>query len=242
MFTTDKSDKKTALARRLPLVLILLAAIVGFLTLRDTLSFEALAANRERLLAFRDAHFVLSALGFMAVYVCIVALSLPGATVATLTGGFLFGLFPGVVFNVTAATVGATLLFLAARMGGGDRLAARLDASEGRVRRLRDALKENEIPVLFLIRLVPVVPFFVANLLPALVGVSAGRFVFTTFFGILPGALVYTSVGAGLSEVFARGERPDLGLLFEPHVLLPLLALVALAALPIVVHHVRKGR
>lgn len=238
---TDMTDpEKSTLARRLPLILILAVAAIGAFTLRDTLSFETLAENRERLLAFRDANYALTVLGFMATYVVIVSFSLPGATIATLTGGFLFGIFPGALFNVTAATIGATAIFLAARMGGGERLSARFDASEGRVRKLHDALKENEMSVLFLIRLVPAVPFFVANLLPALVGVSLSRFVFTTFFGIIPGGVVYTWVGAGLGEVFERGETPDLGIIFEPQILAPLLALCALAALPIVVRAFRK--
>lgn len=234
MSDMSRSDRG-GLARRLPLAVILAAAAIGAFALRDHLSFEALAENRERLLALRDAHYLATALAFMAAYVLIVALSLPGATVATLTGGFLFGVFPGALFNIVAATAGAAAIFTAAKLGAGDRLAARLDASEGRVRRFREALRENELSVLFLIRLVPAVPFFVANLLPALVGVPLGRFVFTTFFGIIPGTVVYTWVGAGLGEVFARGGRPDLGILFEPQILLPLVALCALAALPILV-------
>lgn len=231
---------KRGLARRLPLIVILIVAVIGAFTLREHLTFETLAENRERLLAFRDANYALSLAGFLAAYITIVAFSLPGATVATLAGGFLFGVFPGAFYNVTAATIGAAAIFLAARAGAGERLSARLDASEGKVRRLREGLRENELSVLFLLRLVPAVPFFVANLLPALVGVSLSRFVFTTFFGIIPGAIVYTSVGAGLGEVFARCGTPDLGILFEPRILLPLLALCALAALPIVVRALRR--
>lgn len=231
---------KRGLARRLPLIVILIVAVIGAFTLREHLTFETLAENRERLLAFRDANYALSLAGFLAAYITIVAFSLPGATIATLAGGFLFGVFPGAFYNVTAATIGAAAIFLAARAGAGERLSARLDASEGKVRRLREGLRENELSVLFLLRLVPAVPFFVANLLPALVGVSLSRFVFTTFFGIIPGAIVYTSVGAGLGEVFARGGTPDLGILFEPRILLPLLALCALAALPIVVRALRR--
>ncbi|RAP39754.1 hypothetical protein BYZ73_18865 [Rhodovulum viride] len=240
--TTETPQTRPTRARHLPLIAIAAVAVVGALTLRDQLGFEALAAHREALIALRDANYAGAALGFMLAYVAIVAFSLPGATVATLAGGFLFGVFPGVLFNVTAATLGAVLIFLAARWGLGDRLAARLDASEGRVAALREGLRENELSVLFLIRLVPAVPFFVANLLPALVGVSAGRFAVTTFFGIMPGALVYTWVGAGLGEVFARGERPDLGIVFEPQVLGPLLGLAALAALPIVLRALRRRR
>ena len=165
--TEITETEKPNLVRRLPLILIAVVAVMGAFTLRDQLSFGALAAHRDTLIAFRDANYAGTAIVFMAAYVLIVAFSLPGATVATLAGGFLFGVFPGVVFNVTAATIGAVLIFLAARWGLGDQLAARIDASEGRVKRLREGLRENELSVLFLIRLVPAVPFFLANLIPA---------------------------------------------------------------------------
>lgn len=220
--------------RHLPIAVIAAVAITGVLVLRDSLSFEALATHRETLVALRDAHFWLSSAAFVAAYVAIVAFSLPGALVASLTGGFLFGLFPGTLYNLLGATIGASLLFAAARAGPGEALARRIDASEGRVRRLRDGLLRNQVPVLLLMRLVPAVPFFVANLLPALVGVRFAVFAATTFVGILPGALVYTWIGAGLGEVFARGERPDLSIVFEWHVLGPILGLCLLAALPLV--------
>jgi uncharacterized membrane protein YdjX (TVP38/TMEM64 family) len=238
---TVTAAPKTRTALRLaPLIVILAVGIAGAIAFGDRLTFEALAANRERLVAFRDGNFALAAAAFVTAYAAIVAFSLPGATLATLTGGFLFGLFPGVLLNVTGATTGAALIFLAVRRGLGARLAARLDAAEGRVARLREGLRENELPVLFLLRLVPLVPFVVANILPALVGVSLGRFVLTTFLGILPAAAVYTWVGAGLSGVIARGEAPDPGILFEPQFLAPLLALAALAALPIVLRALRS--
>ena len=227
------------LARALPLVAIAAAAILGAVFLREHLSFEALATNREALIALRDAHYAASVAAFMAAYVAIVAFSLPGGTIATLTGGFLFATFPGVAYNVVAATVGATAIFAAARWGLGERLSARMDTGAGLVKRIKDGIDENQWSMLFLIRLVPVVPFFVANVVPALVGVPARRFVFSTFLGIIPAALVFTSVGAGLGEIFARGETPDLGIIFEPQVLLPILGLAALAALPIAIKAVR---
>jgi uncharacterized membrane protein YdjX (TVP38/TMEM64 family) len=235
---TDTQDPP-AWKRYAPLIAIGAVALVGALTLRDYLSFETLAANREALETFRDANYVLTAGVFMLAYVVIVGFSLPGATIATLTGGFLFGVFPGALFNVLAATVGATVIFLAARYGLGERLAAKMDASDGVVRKIKDGIDENQWSMLFLIRLVPAVPFFVANLVPALVGVPLYRFFVSTFLGIIPGGVVYTSVGAGLGEVFARGETPDLGIIFEPHILLPILGLCALAALPIVLKAVR---
>lgn len=228
--------------RRLPFLVILATAMIGAVALRDDLSFETLARHRDTLLAFRDTHYLTTALGFLAVYIGIVALSLPGGTVATLTGGFLFGLFPGVLYNVAGAGTGAVLVFLAARSGFGDALARKLDAAGGKAAKLQAALRQNEWSVLFLMRLVPLVPFFIANLVPAFVGTSLVRFAVSTFVGIIPGALVFTSVGSGLGEVFARGDAPDLGIIFTPPVLLPLLGLAALAALPMVLRAVKGGR
>lgn len=237
---SDMTDTpKSGFARNLPLIAILSVAAVGAFTLRDYLSFETLRDNREALLAFRDANYALTVGVFVLAYVTIVAFSLPGATIATLTGGFLFATFPGALFNVTAATIGAVLIFLAARWGLGERLAAKMEGSEGAVKKIKDGIDENQWSMLFLIRLVPAVPFFVANLVPALVGVPLRRFVISTFFGIIPGGVVYTSVGAGLGEVFERGETPNLGIIFEPQILLPILGLCALAALPIVIKAIR---
>ena len=167
--------------RLLPLLVILVVAAVGAFTLRDHLNFETLAANRETLAAFRDNHYLLAAIIFIAIYVVIVAFSLPGATIATLTGGFLFGVFPGALFNISAATFGAVVIFLAARWGLGEKLAAKMEGADGTIKKIKDGIDENQWSMLFLIRLVPAVPFFIANLIPALVGVSLWRFVVSTF-------------------------------------------------------------
>ena len=239
MADMTETPAKSPWLKRLPLLIILAVALLGAFFLRDYLSFETLAENREALLAFRDANYLATVAGFIAIYVVIVAFSLPGATVATLTGGFLFATFPGALYNVTAATLGAICIFQAARWGLGDRLAEKLEGSKGMAQKIKAGIDANQWEMLFLIRLVPAVPFFVANLVPAFVGVPLTRFAITTFLGIIPGAVVYTSVGAGLGEVFARGETPDLGVIFEPHILLPILGLCALAALPIVLKALR---
>jgi len=227
------------MTRYLPLLSIAVGAVAGWYFLSDYLSFEALRDNREALLAFRDANYLVMVAAYILLYVLIVAFSLPGATIATLAGGFLFGLFPGALYIVGSATIGAIVIFLAAKWGLGVSLSARMDASSGMVKRIKQGIAENELPMLFLIRLVPVVPFFVANLLPALVGVGLGRYAFTTFFGIMPGSVVYTWVGAGLGEVFAMGETPNLSIIFDPAILGPILGLCALALLPVVIKAVR---
>lgn len=239
MASTPNISEKSAFRKRLPLIVILLAAVLGFVFLRDYLSFQALSDNREALQAFRDDNYVVAVLAFIAVYVVIVAFSLPGAAIATLTGGFLFSTFPGFLFNVIGATIGATAIFMAVRLGFGDKLAAKMENSAGLVKKIKDGIDENQWSMLFLIRFVPAVPFFIANLVPALVDVPVRRFVISTFLGIIPGSVVYTSVGAGLGEVFERGETPNLGIIFEPHILLPILGLCALAVLPVLLKAVR---
>ena len=226
--------------RHLPLGLILAVMLFGAFAFRDLLTFDALAQHRSALLAFRDTHWLWASLGFVAAYAMIVALSLPGATIATLAGGFLFGLFPGVLYNVVGATLGAIGVFLAARAGLGADVAARVAARGGAAARLQGALQQNQWSALLTMRLVPVVPFFLANLLPAFAGIRLLPFALTTALGIIPGGLVFTSIGSGLGEVFARGETPDLGIIFSLPVLLPLLGLAALSALPMVIRALRR--
>lgn len=227
--------------RFLPLAALVLAAAAAFLLLRDQLTFEALRDHRATLLALREARPVVAAALFVAAYATVVALSLPGAALASLTGGFLFGVFPGTLYNVGAATLGALAVFGAVRMGLGAGWRDRLDHADGAVRSLVAGLRANEVPVLLSMRLIPAIPFFLANLVPAVLGVAPWRFAWTTFVGILPGGLVYTWVGAGLGEVFDRGETPDLTLLREPQVIGPLAALGLLALVPVAVRVLRRG-
>ena len=238
---TADAARPSGLARYLPIAAIAVVATLGFVFLGDYLSFDALAQNREALIEWRDGNYALAVATYIALYTAVVAFSLPGALIMTLAGGFLFGLFPGVFYIVSAATLGAIAIFLAAKMGFGDALQAKLDTKSGVIARMYEGLRENELSFLFLMRLVPAFPFFAANLVPALMGVSLRNFAFTTFFGIMPGSLVYTWVGAGLGDVFASGEAPSLGIIWEPHILGPILGLCALAALPVIIKQFRKG-
>ncbi|MGI3168875.1 TVP38/TMEM64 family protein [Pseudooceanicola sp. C21-150M6] len=227
------------LRRLAPLLVLAVLAIGAAVALRGELSYAALEARHAALAEYRDAHYGPSVLIFIGIYAAIVTLSLPGATVSTLTGGFLFGVWPGTLINMVAATLGASVLFVVLRAGLGRGLAARIEAGGGRVAEVKRGLDRNQWPMLFFIRLAPVIPFFVANVLPALLDVPLRRFVISTFLGILPGALIYTSVGAGLDRVLAEGGAPDLGLVFEPYVFLPLLGLAGLSLLPVILRRRR---
>ncbi|MGB1236003.1 MAG: TVP38/TMEM64 family protein [Planktomarina sp.] len=237
--TSTLASKKKGIARFLPIALIAVVAVAGFIFLKDYLNFQTLADNREALLGFRDDNYLLMLLIFVVVYAAVIAFALPGAAIASITGGFLFAVFPGTLINMVAATLGATATFMAARYGFGNAAAKKLEESDGVAGKIKKGFDENQWETLFLIRLLPIFPFFVSNLALSVVGVSLWRYVITTFLGILPGAVVYTWIGAGLSEVFARGETPDLGIIFEPHIIGPILGLCGLAVFPIILKAVR---
>jgi len=213
---------------------IVIIAIVGFTLLRDYLSYETLRNNHESLINFKNENYWVTVIIFIISYITLVTFALPGSPIASLTGGFLFGLAFGTFLNVTAAATGATLIFLAAKNGFGNKLTQRIDASEGSIRKIRDGIKRDEISYLFLIRLIPIIPFAVANLVPALFGVSLRNFFFTTYIGIIPGGLVFTWLGSGLSEVFKQNKEPNFSIIFEIYVIGPILCLCLLSFLPII--------
>ena len=220
-------------------ILVLVCVASGSYFLQGYLSFDSLREHRTVLIEFRDANYLAAVLVFVLVYTVFVAFSVPGGLILSLTGGFLFATFPGVIYNMFGATLGASAIFLAARWGFGAKLAVTLKNSEGLVKKIKDGVDENQWSMLFLIRLIPGVPFFLANLVPSFLDVPLRRFVISTFFGIFPGALVFTSIGAGLGDIFERGQIPDLAVLWEPHIILPILGLCLLSALPVLLKVLR---
>jgi uncharacterized membrane protein YdjX (TVP38/TMEM64 family) len=220
--------------RRVWIAAIILAVIAGLHLsgVGEVLTIDTLKAYRKVLLDLVQSHFFAAAAAYVAIYVLATALSIPGAVVLTLAGGFLFGAFYGAGLAVVGATIGATALFLIARnlMQGRtlDRLGAKAAALGERVR--NDAWS-----YLLVLRLVPLFPFFLVNIVPAFVGVRLKVFVLTTLVGIIPGTLVYALAGAGLGTVFDNGQDFSVGSVLTPQVLAALggLALLALVAIPI---------
>ena len=209
----------------------MIIAALGIIFLNEWISFEVLKENRDQISDFRDNNFALSIIIFWLLYVSITTLSLPGAAVASVSGGFLFGLGLGVIVNVTAASAGATLLFVLVRYGLKS-LSDNLNTNF--LSKVKNGLRYNQVSVMLILRLVPIVPFAFANILPALVGVRLFNFIWTTIIGIIPGGIVFTWIGVTVGEVFDRNETPNLELLFTPTILGPLLGVAALFLLPIV--------
>lgn len=199
------STKTNALRRYLPLValgaLMALAYAFGW---HKYLSLKTVGLNYDALKVFVADNWLLAALSYAAAYIAVVALSLPGGLIMTLTGGLLFGWLAGAILTVIAATVGATLIFLIAKSSFGETLAAKAGPW---VDKLRDGFKENALSYLLFLRLVPAFPFFAVNLAPALLGVPLSTYVIGTFFGIIPGTTAFSVAGAGLGSVIEAQNK-----------------------------------
>jgi uncharacterized membrane protein YdjX (TVP38/TMEM64 family) len=178
------------------IALLMVAAFAG--GLHEHLSFEALQAQKGVLLGYVGAHPVLSALAFVGAYIAAVALSLPIATALTLAGGFLFGKWLGALFVVSAATIGASIIFMVAKTSLGETLR---EKAGGLYKRIEGNMQDNAVGYLLFMRLVPLFPFFLVNIVPALFNVPLRVFVITTFIGILPGSFVYVNVGEQLGDI-----------------------------------------
>ena len=223
----------SALKRFAPLVVIVLALIAFFAFGGPKyVSLDALRENQDMLKAFVSQHYALAVGGFILLYATLVAISFPGAGFLSIFAGFLFGLVSGTFSVVIGATIGATIIFLIARSAFGTSLASKAGPF---MQKFEQGLKENELSYLFILRLVPVFPFFIVNIVPALFDVKLRNYVLSTFFGIMPGSLVYVSVGNGIGDALQAGQDVPLsGLMLRPAVLLPILGLIALSMIPVI--------
>lgn len=221
--------------RYVPIVLVVVGIVMFIATgAHEYLSFEALSRHRADLLQYAEAHAIASVLLFLLAYVVVVALSLPGGVWLTLAGGFVFGGWAAGLYVVFSASVGATLIFLAARYAFADLFRARVLSGGGSaLGKMEAGFRKNAFNYLLVLRLVPLFPFWLVNLVPALLDVRLHTYIVATFVGIIPGTFVYAHVGAGLGAVFESGSEPDLGVIFQPAVLLPILGLAALSLAPI---------
>ena len=224
--------------RRLAPAAILLLGLALFLLfgLERYFSFEMLSRHHAALAAWVAGHNLLAIVLFVLAYALVVAFSLPIAIIITPLGGFLFGVWLGAVLSVIGATVGSVAVFLAARSAFRDLFQAR---AGGMLARLEAGFRRDSFSYLLFLRLVPVFPFWLVNIVPALLGMKLPPYMLATLIGIIPAAFVYAGLGAGFSGLFDRGEAPDLTIIFEWRILLPLLGMAALALVPVLYTHLR---
>lgn len=222
----------TAQIRRfVPLAVMLALGFAAiYFDLHRSLTLDALRENRHALQNFVNENRVLSAAAFAAGYALVVALSFPGATILSVTGGFLFGVIVGGALIVLAATIGAILVFLVARSVIGDALRRRAGPF---LRRMEDGFRTNAFSYLLFLRLVPAFPFWVVNLVPPLLGVRLSVFGAATAIGIIPGTFVFAAFGSGLGNIFDAGGEIQPADILSPTLLAAFTGLGLLALLPI---------
>lgn len=242
--------------RLLPLAAVLVAAVAVYCAVgQGSLSLGTLIRHRETVDALVRDHTAAALLGYLGIYIVTVALSVPGATFLTLTGGFLFGVWIGAAASAVGATLGATVLFLVARTALGEPLLA---CAGPRAAELARGFREDAFSYLLFLRLVPAFPFFLVNLVPAFAGVRLAPFVAATALGVLPAAVVYSLAGTGLDSVITAQQKAfadclasgaaDCRLAFDardvltPQLIAALVALGLLALLPVLVRHLRARR
>ncbi len=230
----------STLRRFLPVAILLLGlALFLLLGLSRHFSFDTLSRNHAELTAWVAANGGLAALVFVIGYAVAIAFSLPIGMLVTPLAGYLFGPWLGAFLAIIGATLGAIAVFLAARTAFYDLFHARAGAA---LARFEEGFRRDSFSYLLFLRLVPLFPFWLVNIVPALLGMRLDRFALATLIGIIPGCVVYSSVGAGFGVLIDRGEMPDLGVIFQARVLLPLLGLAALALVPVVYTRLRSRK
>ena len=206
------------------LVLLIVCAVSAFFyfDLGQYLSLDALKRNRDQLRAFAELHDVASVILFILAYVIVAALALPGAVILTLAGGFLFGSILGTVWVNIGATTGSVCAFLVARYLLRDWVENKFGTWLGP---LQEGIARDAFHYLLTIRLIPIFPFFVVNLVSGLTRMNLGHYISATALGIIPGSFVYAYAGRQLGTIDSLKDIASLNVI-GAFVLLGLLALV----------------
>ncbi|RAH99406.1 TVP38/TMEM64 family protein [Acuticoccus sediminis] len=219
--------------------------------LNDYISLDAIIRNNERLREALEDNLAATVAAYLGIYALAVAVSFPGASLITIVGGFLFGAVLGTALTVVAATAGATVIFLAAKSSLGGVLRERA----GRfAQRFTEGFNENAFNYLLFLRLVPLFPFWLVNVAPAIFDVPLRVYVIATAVGIIPGTFAYTLVGDSLGGLIAAQERAnpgcadagtcqiELGALLTPGVIAAIVALSVAALIPVALKRWRKAK
>ena len=197
-----KTNEKFSLKRWLPLIGLVGAVIAAFASgVHKHLSLTAFAENRDFLTHFVSENLLLAVLAYLGIYALATTLSLPGGALLTLVGGFLFGWLIAGSLTVFAATAGAVFVFMIARSS----LGAFLTQKAGPfVQKLADGFNDDAFNYMMFLRLVPIFPFWLVNIAPALFNVKMRTYIITTFIGIIPGTFAIALLGSGLGSVIDK--------------------------------------
>ena len=185
-------------------------------------SVETLKAQQETLTAYVENNWLLAGIVYVTIYAIATLFMMPGALWITIAGGLMFGLVGGSIATVIGATLGASMLFFAAKTSVGDSLRK---IAGSYAEKARNEFHKSPLSYMFTMRLVPAMPFPVANIVPALLNARYRDYALTTAIGIIPGVVAYTWIGAGAADVFAKGD--DLNIASFASSLIPAFAALA---------------
>ena len=218
---------RTILVRALPLLALAALAVGLYRGGVDDVSLSNLQAHEQALRGFVAEHPVQFVVGYVLLYALATGSFVPLGLVLMLAGGFLLGPWVGAAAAVAGATGGALITYLAARFAAGGPLGRR--ARDGRLSKLADGFGENAFAYILTLRLIPLSPFGLVNLAAGVARAPIRAYLAATVLGSIPICLIYSHLGAGLGAVFAAGRQPDLSIMTEPRVLIPLLCLAGLS-------------
>lgn len=241
---SDANQKKSGsmLKRFLPVLFVLSGLAAGYAAgLHEYLSLSALAEQRDVLQTFVSENLILASAMYFFLYIAAVAFSFPAASILTIFGGFLFGWFLGGVLTAVGATIGAAILFKAAQTAFGDFLRDRAGPFAAK---LSEGFQKDAFSYMVILRLAPVFPFFVMNIVPALFKIPLRTYMGATIIGILPGTFAYTYLGQGVDSVLMAaaqsGQEASVSDLVTPEITIAFAALAAVATIPSIVRRFRN--
>lgn len=207
------------------LILLLILLAIVFSGGTQYLTLGALQENDAALRSFVAEYRLTAILLFVLVYALIAAVSIPGALVLTIAGGYLFGTLAGGLATVVGATTGAIAVFFAVRTSLGESLRRRAEASGGRLQAIMGGFTAGAFGYILTLRLIPLVPFWLVNVAAGLAHAPPGAYALATFLGIMPATFIYSGIGASIGKLVERGETLDLASVTSPAILWPLFAL-----------------
>ncbi|MCP5503629.1 MAG: TVP38/TMEM64 family protein [Chlamydiales bacterium] len=221
------------------IIIIILMLIVYFSGVTKYLTFETIKENRQLILSYIDQYPLLMPFLFTLIYVVMTALSLPGGALLSILGGFIFGVPLSTIYVVVGATIGATIIFSAARTAMGDLLKRKAGPF---LLKMETGFQKNAASYLLFLRLIPLFPFWLVNIAPAFFNVKTRTYLWTTFLGIIPGAYVFTQAGNGLGAIFDSGKELSVETVFNIEIKIALIVLALFALIPIFVKRLRRDR
>jgi len=224
----DKSQRSNNTLLKILILAVFIGGLIAFFALGGDqyLTLDTIKSHRDDLLAYTEQHRLLMIAGAIGVYTISTALSIPGALILSLTIGFLFGRWTGTIIIVFSATIGATLVFLAARYLFAEAAQRRMGSV---AKKIIKGFHANAFNYLLFLRLVPLFPFWLVNLVPAFTPIHLRTYFAATAIGIVPGSFVFANLGQSL------GRIESLDQLLSKEILIAFVLLGLFALIPVVI-------